>query len=110
MLEHVERQVVRVVLDAADHVIAQVAVLQLAAVEDHVLVQRLADAERHVAFRLQLGLDRVDGPSGIDAPWYRNTVMCPVSKSTSTSAAPDAWCQWTLPMPRPVSGSRPPFV
>jgi 2-iminobutanoate/2-iminopropanoate deaminase len=51
--------------DAGEHVVAKVAVLQLAPVETHLLEQRLTNSKCDVALDLELGLDRVDDSSGV---------------------------------------------
>src|SRR5690348_917572 len=67
VLEHVEVDLLRHVLDAGDHVVAKVAVLQLAVVKDHFLEERLADTEGDIALGLQFGLNRVDDATCVDA-------------------------------------------
>jgi len=53
MLQQRAVVVVRHVLEGRDHVVRQVWVGQQAAVVDHLLQQRLAHAEGHVALHLQ---------------------------------------------------------
>src|ERR1051326_8315584 len=55
MLQHRQRDL-RQIVETADHVVAQVAILELALVVDHLLEQRVSNTESNAAFGLQLGL------------------------------------------------------